>query len=215
MVSEWLSWHTVDTQEYYWEFEDVVTDNLSWGKGFTPQVGRIYDEEATIAAVLSEPDPGLSSPENMTTYENDEWVVSANSEFDGYAWYAFDSNPDTIWVTSYGSSELTWRNKIRSVLVRQLEITYNADAHRNDLTNDVTLYGSNDGTEWVNLGMRSNISYTKDSNGYATALLTFPDNKVSYFYHKIRGNASISIRNVIGSLVAKPKIDTEYDGGME
>jgi hypothetical protein len=101
------------------------------------------------------------------------------------------------------------------VLVRQLEITYNADAHLNDYTKDVTLYGSNNGEDWVNLGMHSNISYTKDSNGYATALLTFPDNKVSYFYHKIRGNASISIRNVIGSLVAKPDIDGEYDGGME
>ena len=216
VTSTWEDWHTVDTQEYYWEFEDVISDNLDWGKGFTPQVGRIYDEEATIAAVLSEPAPGLSAPDNMTTYENDEWVVSADNEFGGTkAWNAFDGNPDSIWATRQGASYLTWQNKLRSVLVRQLEITYNADAHVNDYTHDVSLYGSNNGDDWIYIGTPPSLTYTKDSNGYAKAVMTFPDNKISYFYHKICGNMSITIRNVIGTLTAKPKIDNEYDGGME
>lgn len=197
----------------YWKIEETLTEGLTWGKGFTPQVGRIYDAEATIAAVLSEPDPGLSAPNNMTTYENDEWIVSANSEFNGtMAWEAFDGNPDSIWATSYGSSELTWRNKIRTVLVRQLEIVYDANAHKNDSTYDVTLYGSNNGEDWTEIGSLTYLDYVRDENGYATATVTYPENKTSYFYHKIRGNTKASVRNVIGTLTAKPKIDGEYDG---
>lgn len=37
-----------DAGQYYYAFEEVLTENLTYGNGFTPEVGSIYDEGAKL-----------------------------------------------------------------------------------------------------------------------------------------------------------------------
>lgn len=43
---------TSETKKYY-TFEDTLTEGLTYGKGFTPEVDKVYDSEAMIMATLS------------------------------------------------------------------------------------------------------------------------------------------------------------------
>jgi hypothetical protein len=216
VTSQWReeNAHYTETQEYYWEFEETLTEGLTWGNGFTPQVGRIYNEEATIVSVLSEPAPLLSSPENMTNYENDEWKVWADYEFaDTKAWWVFDNSIGTQWWDA-GNGNLIWQNKTRAVLVRQLSITYRPP-NGSDGTYNFSFYGSNNGTDWTEIAAINSLQYEVQEDGSYKTVVTFPQNKTPYFYHRFYGNRVSMTRNVIGTLVAKATIDGEFDASEE
>lgn len=197
---EWKS-SEAKTVKYY-KFEETLTTDLTYGYGFTPEVDKVYDSEAMIKASLSEKFPILSTPDNLTDYENNEWSVNATNEFASFvAWHVFDGNPDTIWADS-GSSYLTWQNKLRQVLVKQLEFIYDGNAHNNYVVT-IRLEGSNNGSEWSEIGSAT-LAYTTDGD-YRKATVTFPSNETSYFYHRIY--ASGQGRNLIGSLIGKRVIE--------
>lgn len=194
---------TSETKKYY-TFEETLTEGLTFGNGFTPVVDKVYDAEAMIKATLSEKFPILSTPDNLTGYENDEWKVFADNEFaEHIAWHAFDGNPDSIWADS-GSGYLTWQNKLRQVLVRQLEFIYDGNAHSNYVVS-FTLQGSDDGSAWTDIGSAViDGEYVTDGN-YQKATVPFPNNETSYFYHRIY--AIGEGRNLIGSLIGKRIIE--------
>jgi hypothetical protein len=151
----------------------------------------------------------------MTNYENDEWKVWADYEFaDTKAWWVFDNSIGTQWWDA-GNGNLIWQNKTRAVLVRQLSITYSPASNGVDGTMRLRLYGSNNGVDWTAIATISSLQYVMQEDGSYKTVVTFPQNKTPYFYHKLYGNYDISTRNVIGTLVAKATIDGEFDASEE
>lgn len=67
VTAKWEGEKEISTVEYYWEFSNIETKNMQWGKGFTPQVGRIYNDEATVI---------VSSLFNTGQYDENETVVA-------------------------------------------------------------------------------------------------------------------------------------------
>jgi hypothetical protein len=177
---------------------------LTYGYGFTPEVGNVYDAEAMVSAILFEKYVSpISSPENMTGYENAEWVVSSDDEF-YTAWYAFDNDPKTFWATGYRTGVyLQWQNKLRKVLVKQL--TNILETRHVDHTTAIILQGSDNGVTWVEIG-QATFNYEQNADGFNESTVTFPNNNTAYYYHRMVKNSS-SLRDVCGTLIAKSIID--------
>lgn len=197
---------TSKTVKYY-EFEETLTKGLTYGDGFTPVVGKIYDREAMVEATLFEKYVSpISSPENMTDFENDEWLVSSTAVYDNRAaWQVFDGNVDTsCWLESSAPKNITWKNKKGKVLVKQIQGYF----HSNQVwSNGSFVQGSNDGETWTDLFRGNFFNYfTSDGDKYKL-LLTFPDNATAYQYHRIGTEYNSGNYGIIYELSAKSVID--------
>ena len=185
----------------YYEFEETLTEGLTFGKGFTPVVDKVYDSEAMIMATLSEKNkyPEIASPMNMTDYTKDNWVVSASYEgFGGTkAWNGF--YPDGIWVGRNSNPWLQWQNTTQQVLVRQISFGYGGNSN---WVYTCRLEGSDDGNTWTEIGTRD-CEYDSDSN----TILTFPDNNTAYYYHRLVSLNAVQGYAVVGYLLAKRDVD--------
>lgn len=167
--------------EPYWEGYKLEADEngkynlasektkLTYGE-YMPVAGRIYDAAATVEitnADLTE-DALWSCPRNMTSADNDEWVVSASSEYasqysgTSYAYFAFDGNNGSGWQSDYvTSSWVQWQNKKRAVVIKQISFYLN---DQNDLNTTSYLQGSDDGVTWTDI-VRGQVGYPNTENG--------------------------------------------------
>lgn len=188
---------TDDEDNTYYEFEETLTKGLTYGNGFIPVVGKIYDTEAMIMATLSEKNkyPEIASPMDMTGYTKDDWIVSSyNYRFDSTkAWYGF--YPNGIWA---GDGWLQWQNTAQQVLIRQLTFGYGGNSN---WIYSCRLDGSDDGEHWTEIGTRD-CEYDSDYN----TILTFPDNNTAYYYHRLVVLSSNGCA-VVYKLLAKRDID--------
>lgn len=48
ITSYWSGETEIEETVYYWEFEEALTEGLTWGKGFAPVIDRVYDDEALL-----------------------------------------------------------------------------------------------------------------------------------------------------------------------
>lgn len=191
----------------YYEFEETLTTDLTYGYGFTPVVGKVYDREAMVEATLFEKYVSpISSPENMTDFENDEWLVSSTAVYDtNYAWKVFDGNVDSsCWLATSSPKDITWKNKKGKVLVKQIQGYF----HDNQVwRNGSFVQGSNDGETWTDLFRGDFWNYFTYEDDKYKLLLTFPDNATSYQYHRIGTEYGSGSYGIIYELSAKSIID--------
>lgn len=195
---------SAEIKRYYTFDEDTLITGLTYGYGFTPEVGQVYDAEAMIQVTLFENIPLISTPENMTSHENTDWVVSAHSEYGSYyAWKAFDNDLGTKWDHESSAFWIQWQNKKTKVLVKEL-IVRCGDMY--GLYGDKCfLQGSDDGEHWVDIARGDWGAYRQTQDGLQVYTLTFPDNETSYFYHRL-GNDAGGMNAKIHEMVAYSKI---------
>ena len=209
--------------EKYWEGYKLEADengkyNLASEKtkltydDYMPVAGRIYDAVATVEitnASLTE-DALWACPRNMTSAENDEWVVSSTSVYDNRAaWQAFDGNIDTsAWINSGNEWWIMWQNKKRKVLLQQIKIALE-DSYI--LNRQAFLQGSNDGTEWVDIIPQGNFSdnNTDYENGRSTITLKIPNNGTPYHYIRLGSNYNTGSYSIIYNIDAVSQIPRE------
>ena len=181
----------------YYEFEETLTEGLTFGNGFTPVVGKVYDSEAMIRASLSEKNkyPEIASPMNMTGYTKDDWIVS-ESDYrfaSTKAWNGF--YPNGIWA---GDDWLQWQNTVERVLVRQITFGYGGNSN---WIYKCRLEGSDDGEHWTEIGTHD-CEYDDEHN----TVLTYPENETAYYYHRLVVLSSNGCA-VVYNLLAKREID--------
>ena len=97
-----------ETGKPYYDFEETVTEGLTFGNGFTPVRGRIYDREAMVEARLFEsvkiPQDGLvfyaSLSKQASTSETGQSVIESSgtsyTEKDGIPCIYFDGSSASI-----------------------------------------------------------------------------------------------------------------------
>jgi hypothetical protein len=168
---------------------------------FMPVAGRFYDSGCSveIGAANLEEKYLYSTPTNMTSNENAEWVITASSEYTNseydpssgkyvdikhYAYHAFDGNDSTYWWEQYGSNTpfIQWHNKKHKVLLKRLLMQDGGGdtVPGIDQTNTV-LEASNDGVTWVKLPY-ANAGYDYSIKGVNVLL---PDNYEFYSYYRV------------------------------
>ena len=202
-----------ETGKPYYEFEETVTEGLTYGNGFTPAVDGIYDREALVKAELSVKYVSpISSPENMTDYENDEWVISASSEYEANsAWKAFDGNSDTAWWgnTTPVPKYLQWQKKGGQVLVKYLKIVSEEYGYYDMDSADFRFQGSNDGEVWTDIivGNLANQSTVTSEPFGRTYEVTIPDNNTAYTYHRLYCSYDTGGYWMVHDLIAKSIIE--------
>ena len=209
--------------EKYWEGYKLEADengkyNLSPDKtkltyaDYMPVAGRIYDEAATLEITNADftEDALWACPRNMTSAENDDWVVSSTSVYDNRAAYlAFDGNSgSSTWLNS-GAWWIMWQNKTQKVLLQQIKI---ALGDNYILNKEAFLQGSNDGNEWVDIITPGNIITGSDSgyeNGVNTVTIKIPDNGTPYSYYRLGSNYNTGSYSIIYSIEAYAQIPRE------
>ncbi|MBR2722829.1 MAG: hypothetical protein IKB77_00725 [Lentisphaeria bacterium] len=209
--------------EKYWEGYKLEADesgkyNLSPDKtkltygDYMPVAGRIYDAAATLEITNADftEDALWACPRNMTSAENDDWVVSSTSVYDNRAaWQAFDGNSgSSAWLNS-GAWWIMWQNKKRKVLLRQIKIALDDNYI---LNKEAFLQGSNDGTEWVDIITPGNIITGSDSgseNGVNTVTIKIPDNGTPYSYYRLGSNYNTGSYSIIYTIEAYAQIPRE------
>lgn len=210
--------------EKYWEGYKLEADengkyNLSPDKtkltyaDYMPVAGRIYDEAATLEITNADftEDALWACPRNMTSAENDDWVVSSTSVYDNRAAYlAFDGNINTsAWLNSGDEWWIMWQNKTQKVLLQQIKIALDDNYI---LNKEAFLQGSNDGTEWVDIITPGNIITGSDSgyeNGVNTVTIKIPDNGTPYSYYRLGSNYNTGSYSIIYSIEAYAQIPRE------
>ena len=181
----WTGYKAVfDSGAGTWSFESNVTEGLTY-TSVTPEIGGIYSADAlVIVSLLYSGTPVLTSPTGMTDYSNEEWEISAKSNYSAYyPWKAFDglSSPFTnCWSSQTAKDQwLQWHNKKQKVLVQRLKLSV-TDAPAQGPA-EFILQGSDDGTLWHDIHSESGLSWT--TNGEAKEF-AFSNNK-SYYYHRL------------------------------
>ena len=187
--------------EPYWEgYKYIQSENGQWIMGselvrlsygsYMPVIGRIYNAMPSMEIGYMDltEDGRWSCPRNMTSHENEEWLVSANSEYsDRYAWKAFDEDINTVWSTSTLQDKwIQWQNKQRKVLIKELNIY--CDDYMQWNTN-CYFQGSDDGEVWTDIyrGVFAGLSYDDHEyiDGKCKVMVKVPDNGKPYYYHRI------------------------------
>ena len=210
--------------EKYWEGYKLEADengkyNLSPDKtkltygDYMPVAGRIYDAAATLEITNADftEDALWACPRNMTSAENDDWVVSSTSVYDNRAAYlAFDGNINTsAWINSGDEWWIMWQNKTQKVLLQQIKIALDDNYI---LNKEAFLQGSNDGTEWVDIVTPGNIITGSDSgyeNGVNTVTIKIPGNGTPYSYYRLGSNYNTGSYSIIYTIEAYAQIPRE------
>ncbi len=148
----------------------------------------------------------LSSPTDMTSNENTDWVISASqAKNTQYSWHVFDGVYSTLWESydyNYLPQWIQWRNKSKKVLVKKI-ILQNPEGR---FVTNMSFQGSNDGTTWTDIANHLVIT------PLIKQTVTFPDNVTSYYYHRFTINANTRATEgnmeygALHQLLAYPKI---------
>lgn len=186
----WSGYKAILSDNIY-SFADTVTTGLTYGKGLTPTVGKIYDTDVLFEVKYLFNGLYLVSPTAMTSDQNDEWDISCsstrtnayeafNGADEGYGWESADYNMCPHW--------LQWKNKLKKVQVISYEMKPNnntGDYNLGRFPNSWTLQGSQDGQSWVNIDIRSNVFddyYNIDAAKYYEFTCQNPG---YYYYYRI------------------------------
>lgn len=180
----WSGYELVLQDDVY-AISDVLTEGLTYN-GFTPIVGNVYTEDGFIEVKAYYQGFVLVSPTDMTSNENDEWLITASS-YTHPPYYAFNGNENNPsgWNTADYTSPphwIQWQNKNTKSKI----LSYSLQASNNvpeDLTpNTWVLYGSNNGSDWVVVDERTN-AITGATNFETFTFIC--QNPGSYYYYKL------------------------------
>ena len=176
-----------------------------------PVAGRIYDATPTmeIGNIDFSEEALWSCPRNMTSNENDEWLVSCSDYYgDRYPWKAFDDDLSTRWGHNSGAWWIQWQNKLRKVFIAQMIVYVDEDT---TINYEAYFQGSNDGENWVDIASGYIAEkYGKGSyeEGRYKSVLTFPDNGTPYYYYRFGQKRTNFSSNFYG-IIAYPQIPRE------
>ncbi|MBR2722691.1 MAG: discoidin domain-containing protein, partial [Lentisphaeria bacterium] len=154
-----------------WLYDAEVT-RLTY-RDYMPVSGRVYDAGCSmeITNIDFAEEAIWACPHDMLSHENDEWAITASSEFASqyggtyYAYLAFDDNNGSYWQSdSATSSWLQWQNKKRAVVIKQISF-YLDD--QNNLNTVSYLQGSDDGVTWTDI-IRGQVGYPNSEKGEGT-----------------------------------------------
>lgn len=188
-------------QEGVYSVSDVVTEGLSYS-GFEPLVDRIYSADGMLEVSSFYQGFQLVSPTDMTSEENDEWVITAsgylNSDTRPYlAFNGAKSNP-TGWISAgygYLPQWIQWQHKSRKMRVTsyslqsQTNLTGSEAYERFPRTWE--LQGSNNGSDWVTVDKREDAIVQSDVILGETYLFTC-QNPGIYSYYRIYATKNAS-----------------------
>ena len=193
-----------------WNYESETT-RLTYGD-YMPVQGRIYDAMPTmeISDVEFSEEALWSCPRNMTSDENEEWVISASGYYgDRYPWQAFDNDMHKIWngISTDTGDWLQWQNKKRKVLIKELCIY--CDDYMQWNTN-CFLQGSDDGVTWTDLrrGIFAGqvVGDSVYEGEFVKVVVKLPNNGTAYHYHRF-GHASYGTNGWVRHVVARPQFE--------
>lgn len=126
----------------------------------------------------------LSSPTDMTSMENTNWLIAVSqAKNPNYAYNCFDGLYATLWMSydyNFLPQWIQWRNKNKKVLVKKLVLQNPTDRK---VTN-ITFQGSDNGTTWTDIA--NHLVVTPEIK----QTITFPDNATSFYYHRLTYNAN-------------------------
>lgn len=156
----WSGYELVLTDGKY-SVSDVVMKGLSYS-GFEPLVGRIYSADGMLEVSSFYEGFHLVSPIDMTSNENDEWVITASSyRFAPYN--AFSGSDTETFGWESGDYEsfphwIQWQNKQRKATINEYSLQVNNhtdDFNRERFPGSWILQGSDDGSSWVTVDDRT------------------------------------------------------------
>lgn len=124
----WSGYEAIQAEDGTWDFESAVTSDLEFGLGYTPEVGKVYNADATIevgkyskVSILSKASFYASLTENMDKAQSGQVLTSYNSpefiEYEGKKCCAF-----------YESQYFTANTE--GVLTNQSTRTYSVEVYR-------------------------------------------------------------------------------------
>jgi hypothetical protein len=150
---------------------DVLTENLKY-TFITPMVESYYSEDGLLQLKDFYNGTVLVSPTGMTSAENDEWVIFADSEYgSGYASFIAFSGSDTEetgWVSGDKVSLphwIQWQNKQKNVKITEYAMQVNRWVelkNRERFPCSWELQGSINGNDWVTVDSRTDAFSSVD-----------------------------------------------------
>lgn len=166
----------------------MIKRYVASNSNFVSLYGTIYKlNNFSTAKIRYSIYPEVSTPENMTSNEDENWLITSSGNLDSGVepFNAFTGIPPTNnngWHSN-GTQPfwIAWQNKIKKVLIKKLNITpyfYN-DAWTSSL-NSIRLDGSNDGSNWTEI---ATLNGTYGNKITVTHLIN--NNDIGYFYHRI------------------------------
>lgn len=170
---EGLALQKNDDGKYFFAAE---TSTLAYGD-YMPVAGRFYNGscDAEITHVDLSEEANSACPTDMTSVENDDWLISTNGGegYEGQAvWQAFDSDESTRFFSSTSNLVyIQWQNKKRPVLIKKIEASGLQEGYT------YILSGSDDGVSFFEI-YKGYLDY--GSNGFE-----IPDNGKAYYYHRL------------------------------
>lgn len=184
-------------QDGVYVVSDTLTEGLTY-TGFTPVVGNIYTEDGFIQVKDYYQGLVLVSPTNMTGTSNDEWEISASSEYPGcqsYLSFTGDDLSSSGWVSGDKQSlphSIQWQNKLKKVKVLKYSLQVSniniAGQNREPckrFPGSWVLQGSNDGSSWVDVDTRNN-QFTDYTQLEALKYYDFScQNPISCYYYRL------------------------------
>ena len=181
---EWSGYKAVLTDGVY-SFEETVTEGLTFGNGFTPVVGKIYDTEAMVEVARLRIKTGLTDPDTLFLLDTENlcdltgnFEVTTQGEFTtspGTAgtWLEFPSAQNIRFtsdkVTIGGSSDFTVEFFYKRTGEGQFPPVFSGEkfqVHGGDYGYDLTMWTESNGNlEWwdnaYNLGERVHVAISR------------------------------------------------------
>lgn len=158
-------------QDGVYVVSDVLTENLKY-TFITPTVESYYSEDGLLQLKDFYNGIVLVSPTDMTSAENDEWVISADSEYgseqasfiafsgsdiEEYGWVSGDQMRLPHWIQ--------WQNKQKNVKITEYAMQVNGWvtlSNRERFPCSWELQGSINGNDWVSVDSRTDAFSSAD-----------------------------------------------------
>ena len=173
-TAETWSGYELLLQDGVYVVSDVLTENLKYTV-IMPRVESYYSEDGLLQLKDFYNGIVLVSPTGMTSAENDEWVISASSEYGsrwgvGYCYEAFSgSEVETYgWISGVDNSfphYIQWQNKIRKASISSYSMQVNGwvdVSNRERFPCSWELQGSVNGNDWVTVDSRTDAFSSVD-----------------------------------------------------
>ncbi len=161
-------------QDGVYVVSDVLTENLKY-TFIMPRVESYYSEDGLLQLKDFYNGIVLVSPTDMTSNENDEWMISASSEYGsrwgfGYCYEAFSgSEVETYgWISGENFSfphYIQWQNKQKNVKITEYAMQVNGwvdVSNRERFPCSWELQGSVNGNDWVTVDSRTDAFSSVD-----------------------------------------------------
>ena len=199
-------------QDGVYVVSDTLTEGLTY-TGYTPNVDCYYNADTTLTVQ----DPVLVSPTDMSSYENNEWLLTES----GHAHEAYCAfNGATKQYIGYMSPHYTWyphwiqwQNKTRKVKITSYSmqaVMGNDWESLNRFPGTWELQGSDDGNSWKKVDERSNFGPVEAAETYSFECQS-PD---YYYYYRLYMTDSVSPGGEAYAYIGQIKAYGSFEEGV-